>query len=88
MEFKLEIDNLMSKLKTERDDLKLKMHLASMDAKEEFEEAEKKWKQLKEKAADMTSDVAATSDELVTNAKMIGYELKETYNRIKTQLKK
>ncbi|MGB3211045.1 MAG: hypothetical protein WBB19_10105 [Desulforhopalus sp.] len=88
MEFKTEIDNLMSKVKTERDALKLKMHLASMDAKDEFEEAEKKWRQLKEKASDITDDVATTSDELMTNAKIIGEELRETYNRIKTRLNK
>jgi len=88
MELKTEIDKMMSKLKTERDELKLKMHLASMDAKEEFEEAEKKWKQLKEKAANVTDDVEAASDAIMTNAKIIGEELNETYDRIKTRLKK
>ena len=88
MEFKAEIENLVSKLKTERDELKLKMHLASMEAKDEFEEAEKKWKQLKEKTSAIKSDVAATSEELMANTKIVGEELKETYNRIKTRLKK
>lgn len=88
MEMKREIHNLISRIRTERDELKLKLHLASMNAKEEFEEAEKKWKQLKEKAADISDDVAATSDELATNAKIIGEELKETYARIKKRLNK
>ena len=88
MEIKVEIDNMINKLKTERDDLKLKMHLASMDAKQEFEEAEKKWIQLKAKTTDITSGVAETSDELMTNVKIVGEELKETYHRIKTRLKK
>jgi archaellum component FlaC len=88
MEFKKEINTMISKLKTERDNLKLSMHLASMEAKDEFEEAEKKWKKLKEKASNITDDFEAASDEVMTNAKIIGEELNESYNRIKTRLKK
>ena len=43
MEMREEFAKLVEKLKTERDEINLKMHLASMEAKKEFEEAEKKW---------------------------------------------
>ena len=46
MDMKKEFSNLMERLKTERDELKLKAHLASMEAKEEFAGAEEKWEQL------------------------------------------
>lgn len=81
-----DFDKLIEKLKTERDEINLKIHLASMDAKEEFEEAEKKWDQVKAKASDIADDAAETSEEYIAKAKMVGEELKETYRRISKRL--
>ena len=36
MNVKEEFDNLMEKLKTERDEIKVKMYLAYMEAREEY----------------------------------------------------
>jgi len=41
MELNKELDNLVENLKTERDEIKVKLHLASMDVKDEFESFEK-----------------------------------------------
>ncbi|MFZ2169254.1 MAG: hypothetical protein WAW61_06395, partial [Methylococcaceae bacterium] len=51
MPTKTEFDNLLEKLKSERDNIMLKLHLASMEAKEEFEAAEKNWDSIKIKAS-------------------------------------
>lgn len=83
-----EFDKLVEKLKTERDELKLKMHLGSMEVKEEFEEAEKKWQQVKVKAADIADDAVETSEEYIDKARIIGEELKEAYHRIGQRLSK
>jgi hypothetical protein len=85
---KEEFNKLIEKLKSERDEINLKIHLASMDAKTEFEEAEKKWLQVKAKAAEITDDAVGTSEELIAKAKVVGEELKETYNRIAKRLSK
>jgi len=79
---------LIDRLKTDRDELKLKMHLAGMEVKEEFEEAEKKWNQLKSRAMSIAGDAAEASDEYVAKAKVIGDELKEAYRRIADRLNK
>lgn len=86
MAIREEFDNLLEKLKIERDKIHLKVHLASMDAKEEFEEAEKKWDKVKEKAAKITDSAGDTSEEYITKAKIVGEELKETYKRIAKRL--
>lgn len=86
MGMKEEFDKLVAKLKTERDEVALKMHLASMDAKEEFEEAEKKWGQVKTKASEIADDAVETSEEYIAKAKIVGEELKETYHRIAKRL--
>ena len=86
MSTKIEFDNLLDKLKSERDEIMLKLHLASMEAKEEFEEAEKNWDKIKIKAAEIADDSKETSEEFIAKAKIIAEELKETYNRISKRL--
>ncbi len=83
-----EFNKLVEKLKSERDEIKLKIHLASMDAKNEYEEAEKKWGQVKAKASEITDDAVETSEEFIAKSKIVGEELKETYNRISKRLSK
>ena len=86
MPIKIEFDDLLEKLKTERDEIMLKLHLASMDAKEEIEEADKQWENLKIKAAEIADESIETSDEYIAKAKIVGEELKEAYSRIAKRL--
>lgn len=88
MSVKDEFETLLAKLKIERDELNLKMHLASMEAKEEFAEAEKLWGRVKAKAADIADDTKDVSDDLVDKAKIVGEELKGVYKRINERLSK
>jgi hypothetical protein len=86
MELKEEFKKLVEKLRMERDEINLKIHLGSMDAQKEFEEAEKKWCHVKTKAADIANDGKTTSEEFITKSKIVGEELKETYKRISKRL--
>ena len=86
MSTKIEFDNLLEKLKSERDELMQKLHLISMEGKEEFELAEKNWDKLKIKAAEIADDSKETSEELIAKAKIVGEELKEAYVRISKRL--
>ena len=78
MKMKVEFDKLVEKLKMERDGIHLKIHLASMDAKEEFAKAEIKWDQVKTAASKIADDAVETSEEYIAKAKIVGEELKET----------
>lgn len=86
MSIKIEFDNVLEKLKAERDEVILKLHLASMDAKDEFEAAEKEWHKLAIKAAEIADDSKETSEELIAKAKIVGEELKAAYGRISKRL--
>jgi len=86
MEIREEFDKLIEKLQVEREKINLKAHLASMDAKQEFEEAEKKWLKVKEKASKIADSAVDTSEEYISKAKIVGEELKETYKRISKRL--
>ena len=83
-----EFAKLFERLRTERDEIKLKLHLASMDAKKEFEAAEKQWDQIKLKASEIADDAVDTSEEFIAKSKIVGEELKETYRRISKRLSK
>ena len=86
MSIKEDFEKLLNKLQTERDEINLKLHLASMDARQEFEEAEKEWGRLKIKAAEIADDSVETSEEFIASAKIVGEELKDTYHRIAKRL--
>lgn len=88
MKMTQEFDSLVEKLKTERDEIKLKIHLGSMEVRQEFEDAEKKWQNVKLKASEIADDAVETSEEYVGKAKVVGEELKEAYNRITQRLSK
>jgi hypothetical protein len=85
MAIKEELDNLLAKLKTERDEINLNLHLASMEVKQEFDEAEQKWNQFKTELVDESAEV---SEDLLAKAKVVGEELKDTYQRIANRLAK
>ncbi|MDP3391717.1 MAG: hypothetical protein Q8S48_17315 [Methylococcaceae bacterium] len=86
MAIKEDFENLLNKLNTEREEINLKLHLASLEARDEFEQAEKQWQQVKNKAAEIADESKETSEEFIAKAKIVGEELKETYQRITKRL--
>jgi hypothetical protein len=86
MSVKIEFDHLLEKLKSERDEITLKLHLASMEAKEEFEEADRHWDALKIKAAEIADESKETSEEFIAKAKIVAEELRDAYERISKRL--
>jgi len=79
---KQEFDQLLEKLSAQRDEVNLQLHLASMEAKNEFSQAEEKWTQVKQKASEIADDSVETTDEFISAAKVVGEELAEAYQRI------
>lgn len=77
-----EFEGLLAKLSAQRDELNLQLHLASMEAKEEYAEAEQKWDLVKQKASEIADDSVETTDEFIGAVKVVGEELAEAYQRI------
>jgi hypothetical protein len=86
MDIKKEFSELVESLKTERDEIQLKLHLASMEAKEEFATLDDKWDLVTQKAAEMADDAAEMSEDALDKAKQVGEELKETYQKLRAKL--
>lgn len=67
---------MFEKLKTERDEVNVKTHLASMETKEEFAEAEEKWDLLKLKVSDIADDSKTHQKNLSQNPRLLLKSLK------------
>jgi len=86
MSVKNEFESLLGNLESVREELQLQLHLASMDAKDEFEAAENQWQQIKSKASEIADDSIETSEDYIAKAKIVGEELKAAYQRVAARL--
>ncbi len=77
-----EYDDLMAELKQKRDELRVKMHLASKDAQVEWEELEKKMQEFSSRA-----ELDKTGENISDALGKIGEELKLGYKRIRAAIK-
>ncbi len=76
-----DLQKLTDDLKRVRDEIKLKIHLGSMEAQDEWADLEKRWKTFREKA-----ELDRTAGELGDTAKQLGADLKAAYERIRKAL--
>jgi hypothetical protein len=77
-----DIHDLQRDLKKLHDELQLKMHLASMEMKEEWGELEGKWQKFSEKTG-----LEESAHALGGSLEALGVELKNSYKRFRAGLK-
>ena len=86
MSAKENLEEVISVLKQQRDELKLKMHLAGMDTKEEYERISGRINELM-KQYEPTKDAASETAEGVFKAlKLAGDEMLNGFNKIRKTL--
>ena len=77
-----DFDDLKAELKRARDEIALRLHLASMEAKQEWQELEGKWNDFAARA-----DMDETAEGIGAALKQLGMELKQGYGRLKNALR-
>ena len=77
------LKDTISKLKQERDELKLQMHLASMEAKDEYNRLSDKCDQLSDEYAPLQDAVEETAENVWTALGMVADELKLGFQRVR-----
>jgi len=85
-DFQDTVDKLWREIEQERDEAKLKIHLAKAELHDEWEELEKKWHHTQGKAKAIAKTARETGEELEEPWHMLLDELKKGYRRIKDQL--
>lgn len=76
-----DVQKLADDLKRMRDEIKLKIHLGSMEAQKEWADLEGRWKAFREKA-----ELNRTAGEVGATVKQLGSDLKAAYLRIRKAL--
>ncbi|MDH3849141.1 MAG: hypothetical protein OEV10_08035 [Gammaproteobacteria bacterium] len=77
-----DFDDLVADLKQKRDELRLKIHLASKEAQEEWQELEEKMQQFSSRA-----ELGKTGEGIGDALGKVGEELKLGYKRIRDAIK-
>jgi len=77
------LDEVISKLKQERDELQLQMHLASMDAKDEYERLSGKCDDLTDQYEPVKDAVEDTTENIFAALGMVADELKVGFQRVR-----
>lgn len=83
-----ELEKSLETLRAERDEIKLQMHLASLEVQQLFEPTEKQWQTLKVEVENIADATKESSEALVENAKIVADELSQAYQHIKQRIAK
>ncbi|RKZ63887.1 MAG: hypothetical protein DRQ44_09695 [Gammaproteobacteria bacterium] len=79
-------EKLLKELQTERGSIQVQLHLLNMDAKDEWNELEKKYQKFKIKASAVAEVTADSAGEVGEAIKLVGEELQEGYKRIRDSI--
>jgi SMC interacting uncharacterized protein involved in chromosome segregation len=71
----------LESLQQTRDELRVKVHLASAEAKTAWDEVERKWLALEDKAKQIASTTETTAGNVTEAARMLVEEIKQGYRR-------
>ncbi len=80
------INEMITSLKQQRDELKLKMHLAEAEAKDEFEAATDKLDKLTEEFEPLKEAVAECTENVAESMKLVAEEVLTSFDRIRKAL--
>jgi hypothetical protein len=82
------VEELVSSLKRERDEMKLRIHLAEMDAKTEYERLAMKVDQLSDHWAPLRNIATETADNVLAAFALAADEIKLGLKRLKNSVAK
>jgi len=79
---KKHIDEMLESLKEERDELRVKLQLAKMDAGDEWHKLEGKLHKLEAKAKELGSATADASGDIGSAAKLLAEEIRDGFKKV------
>lgn len=82
------IEELIQSLKQQRDALSLKLHLASLEARDEVNRLDQKLSQLRSRYDPVKDAVEETADDVWATLKDLGREISEGFTRVGKSLVK
>ena len=86
MSSKEDIEQVMGKLKAQRDELRVQMHLAKAEVKEEWDELERKWEHVESRLEKVGHEAKDSAGEVGAALSTVAEEIGSAYQRIKRSL--
>jgi hypothetical protein len=83
MSKRTDMSEIIESLERVRDEIKLKVHLAAADARDEWEELEKKLGHLRAKAGSIGRVAEDAAEDVGEAMELLGSELKRGYERLR-----
>ena len=83
---KSRIEETISALKQQRDELALQIHLGAAEAKEEFENAKEKLDKMTEDFEPLKDAVAESAGNVLSSLQLVGEEVLASFGRIRKSL--
>lgn len=87
MSIKDELKKLSDSIRQNRDEIRVQLHLARADVKDEWDDLDAEWKRFLNKVEAVSRDAQDVSDEARETTRKLGHDLKEGYERIRDRLK-
>ena len=80
------VSELISDLKQQRDELRVRLHLGGQELKTEWEKLDDKLNQLSHRFDPLKDAVGDTAEDVWDSLKLVGGEIKEGFHRIRQAL--
>ena len=86
MKIQEELEKLRDGLLQQRDELRVQLNLAKLEAREEWEKTEEKLEHFKAKLEEVSGEAIEATEDVWASVKMLGEEIERAYKRIKSRL--
>jgi SMC interacting uncharacterized protein involved in chromosome segregation len=81
-----EFEKLLQQLGQQRDELRVKMSLAKLEAREEWEKLEKKWRHFNANAPQIREELSTTAANVGATLRKAAEEIRDGYERLRKLL--
>jgi SMC interacting uncharacterized protein involved in chromosome segregation len=81
-DIKVHIEEMLNELKQERDELRVRLHLAKLESSEEWQKLEAKLGKFESKAKGLGDATADASREMGAAVKLLGEEIRDGFKKI------
>ena len=81
-----DIDNIIESLKQQKDEIRLQIHLAGSEVRDELSDLDKKLEDLSTMADMLHKEASNTSENVIEAAKLVADEVKHGFERIRKLL--
>lgn len=82
-----ELEELIEALRQQRDELRVQMHLAKAEAREEWEALEKRWETLEARLPKLRKAAEDSAKDIASGLELVADEIGKAYQRLRDLLK-